>query len=64
MSNGTETIVMPEYVPPSSFGEVLANQRDEAASRLIETNKKFSLWESLPQDVKDKLDQVVGYKPI
>lgn len=64
MSDGTELCVMPEYVPPSSFGEVLADQRDDAAKRLIETNKKFSLWESLPQDIKDKLDQVVGYKPL
>lgn len=51
------------YVLPVSYGEVLANQREEAADRLMNMNSRFVLWDSLDQETKDKLDQITGYKP-
>jgi len=71
MSDGTETIVMPEcetlgvtnaYAPPDSYGKVLADQREQAAERLMNMNSRFALWDSLDQETKDKLDQITGYK--
>ena len=55
---------IPEWDEPQSFGDAL-KERTEASAKCYEENqKRFAIWDSLSQDIKDKLDQLAGYKPL
>lgn len=64
MSDGTETIVMPECEMPKTVGEKIREHIRFCSDELHHARQRFTLWDSLDQETKDKLDQIVGVKPI
>lgn len=59
-----EYIPMPECDCPSSFGDVLKERVKQSEQVAKENACRFAIYESLSQEVKDKLDQLAGYKPL
>ena len=59
-----EYIPMPEYDCPSSFGDALKERVEQSEKVAKENARRFAIYESLSQEVKDKLDQLAGYKSL
>ena len=64
MSDGTETIVMPEDSMPKTIGDEIKQRIHECRKGLDNALHRFTVWDSLDQATKDKLDQITGYKPL